>query len=228
MADVQAFSQDFERTIALAGIFQAADLVHACAHGKHADERALRCSVASTLRLSAETVTDVYQEQAGLRVGFVRLGAQLDGGGRNQQPEIARYASDLIALERQLIRRTDLIERVQHGVRLAINQVDNGTQGAALNEASGLLDEAVLGTLAQTYKDTLSHLRPRIMVRGDPELLKQAPRADRIRALLLAGIRSCVLWRQVGGSRRWMLFKRKQLLRLARNAAAGEPGTANG
>lgn len=224
MADVQAFSQDFERTIALAGIFQAAELVHALAHGKRTDEHALRCSVASTLRLNAATVTDIYQDQRGLRVGFVRLGTQLERGGRNQQAEIARYAADLIALERQLIRRTDLIERVQHGVRLAANQVDPRTGGAELNEASGLLDDAVLGTLAQTYKDTLSHLRPRIMVRGNPELLKQTLRADKIRALLLAGIRSCVLWRQVGGSRRWMLFKRKQLLNLARDAASSEPG----
>jgi high frequency lysogenization protein len=228
MADAQAISQDFERTIALAGVFQAAELVHACAHGKHVEERAVRCSVASTLRLEAATVTDVYQDQEGLRIGFARLAAQLDWAGRKQQPEIARYASDLIALERQLIRRTDLIERVQHGVRLASNQVDSCTHDTALNKAPGLLDDAVLGTLAQAYKDTLSHLRPRIMVRGDPELLKHPLRADKIRSLLLAGIRSCVLWRQMGGSRHWMLFKRKQLLRLARSASMGEVGIREG
>ena len=225
MAEVQAVSADFERTMALAGVFQAAELVHACANGRSVDERAVRCSISSTLRLDAATVTDVYFEPHGLSVGFTRLASQLDSGGRSQLPEVARYTSDLIALERQLMRRHDLVERVQHGVRLARNQVQGG-DAVVLNDATGLLDEAVLGTLAQTYKDTLSHLRPRIMVRGDPELLKHAARADKIRALLLAGIRSCVLWRQVGGSRRWMLFKRKQILRLARGAASGQDDAA--
>ena len=217
MAEVQAISQDFERTIALAGVFQAADLVHASAHGRHLDEQALSCTLSSTLRLDAASVASVYGDPRGLQLGFATVTQQLDSALKNRLPEVGRYASELIALERQLMRRDDLVERVQHGVRLARNQLDC-TDDDLLNEAPDLTGEAVLGTLAQTYKDTLSHLRPRIMVRGDPELLQHTQHADRIRALLLAGIRSVVLWRQLGGSRRWMLFKRKQVLRLARTA----------
>ena len=39
---------------------------------------------------------------------------------------------------------------------------------------------------------------------------------DKIRACLLAGIRSAVLWRQVGGSKWQLLFHRKKLVQAAR------------
>ena len=38
---------------------------------------------------------------------------------------------------------------------------------------------------------------------------------DKIRACLLAGIRSAVLWRQVGGSKWQLLFHRKKLVQAA-------------
>ena len=40
--------------------------------------------------------------------------------------------------------------------------------------------------------------------------------ADLIRALLLAGIRSAFLWRQLGGRRWKLLFRRRRLLALSR------------
>jgi high frequency lysogenization protein len=44
-------------------------------------------------------------------------------------------------------------------------------------------------------------LSPRIMVNGDPAHLNNPENANRIRALLLAGIRAAMLWRQSGGGR---------------------------
>jgi len=42
--------------------------------------------------------------------------------------------------------------------------------------------------------------------------LQQSTNAARIRALLLAGIRSARLWRQLGGHRWQLLFSRRKLL----------------
>ena len=42
--------------------------------------------------------------------------------------------------------------------------------------------------------------------------LQVSSNAARIRALLLAGIRSARLWRQLGGSRWQMVFSRRRLL----------------
>ena len=58
------------------------------------------------------------------------------------------------------------------------------------------------------------------MVSGEPEILKSEESAQLIRALLLAAVRSAVLWRQLGGSRRRVLLTRRLLLELADSALA--------
>ena len=66
--------------------------------------------------------------------------------------------------------------------------------------------------LANTYSTTVSLLQPRIILNGKPEYLKQGHITEQIRAILLAGIRSAVLWTQMGGSQWQLLFKRKLLV----------------
>ena len=47
------------------------------------------------------------------------------------------------------------------------------------------------------------------MVSGEPHHLSDPKNANKIRALLLAGMRSAVLWRQLGGNRLQLLLARK-------------------
>jgi high frequency lysogenization protein len=54
------------------------------------------------------------------------------------------------------------------------------------------------------------------MVAGEQRHLSDPENADRIRAVLLAGIRSAVLWRQCGGVRWKLLFHRGRLQQEAR------------
>ena len=55
---------------------------------------------------------------------------------------------------------------------------------------------------------------------GDPQLLKQVDNQHKVRALLLAGVRSAVLWRQLGGKRRQILLNRQRILVCAEQALA--------
>jgi hypothetical protein len=67
-------------------------------------------------------------------------------------------------------------------------------------ERLGSTHPDVLASLGGLYADTVSHLRPRVMVQGNPHYLGQAAIVSEIRAVLLAALRSAVLWRQLGGS----------------------------
>ena len=58
------------------------------------------------------------------------------------------------------------------------------------------------------------------MVNGSQVHLNNPENANRIRALLLAGIRAAILWRQSGGSRWKLLVQRNALLREARSLLA--------
>jgi high frequency lysogenization protein len=65
------------------------------------------------------------------------------------------------------------------------------------------------------YQETISHIKPRIMVQGEQVHLANPDTTSRIRSLLFAGIRAAVLWRQRGGSRWKLLFGRKKLVNQA-------------
>jgi high frequency lysogenization protein len=78
-------------------------------------------------------------------------------------------------------------------------------------ELYGIEHANVTASLAEIYTSNLSQYRFRIQVTGNPIYLQQAANANRVRSLLLAGIRSAILWRQVGG-RRWQFLFGKQKL----------------
>jgi len=65
------------RTIALAGLFQAATLVRQTGLGKVRDEVATRASIGSILKTDATSVEDVYGGIAPLRTGLETLSSQL-------------------------------------------------------------------------------------------------------------------------------------------------------
>jgi high frequency lysogenization protein len=71
----------------------------------------------------------------------------------------------------------------------------------------------VIAALAELYSSTISTLQPRIMVKGEQSILTGTDSRNMIRALLLGGMRAAVLWRQCGGNRVQLLFRRKALLR---------------
>ena len=64
------------------------------------------------------------------------------------------------------------------------------------------------------------------MVRGEQAVLASADSQHMIRALLLAGMRAAVLWRQCGGNRMKLIFQRKALLECSRELLleARQPG----
>ena len=71
----------------------------------------------------------------------------------------------------------------------------------------------VVEKLADAYYQNFSQLSSvqRIRVMGHKKHLTDTHNVSRIRALLLAGIRATVLWRNVGGNRLILLFRKKTL-----------------
>ena len=197
---------DRDRALAFAGILQALQLVRSAAYGKPYDVEAMHTSLNSVLCLDAASVEAVYGDAGGLRSGLRLLQTQLMSGNRKPDPQLSRYLVTVLHLERKLHKRADLMEVIRAGVERARIQVEHFGIGHA-NVVAGLAD---------TYAQSISSLRPRIMVSGDPARLSDAAIANQVRALLLAAIRSAVLWRQCGGTRIGLLLGRTKLLEAAR------------
>jgi high frequency lysogenization protein len=188
------------QTIALAGISQAAALVQQLATTGTTDTTAMETSIASVLKIDSASVIDVYGGLAGLKLGLQELNQQMTGY-KIVNPEQARYSASLVFLENQLSGRKDLLNTIQIGILKA----------QAQSEQFGLLHENVMANLGGIYQNTISTLQPRIMVNGDQKHLSRPDIANKIRACLLAGIRSAILWKQCGGKRWKFLFFRNKI-----------------
>ena len=71
-------------------------------------------------------------------------------------------------------------------------------------------DERTVADNCQAFRQI--KLRPRVLVQGNPHYLGQANVVAEIRAVLLAALRSAVLWRQLGGSLWDFLLRRRQMV----------------
>jgi high frequency lysogenization protein len=191
-----------DRCTALAGIFQAARLVQQTGRAEKRDAAATTASINSIFITDPETVADVYGNPAALRIGLETLKNQLDNSSGKRDLELAGYVITLMHLERKLVRKAGLLDRIAAGIDRVKEQAEYFDREHA----------TVIAGLADVYKETVSTLQPRIMVKGDENVLSNTSSQTMIRALLLAGIRATVLWSQCGGSRFNLIFQRKALL----------------
>ncbi|AEY02357.1 putative lysogenization regulator [Oceanimonas sp. GK1] len=197
------------QTLAFAGICQAVSLVQQVARqGTIEDKAVLSSTLNSILVTDAEQSADIYGGHHNLRLGYQTLIEQLNPDSSKKNAELTRYLVGLVALERKLAKRRDLLSMLGERISQVKRQLHHFE----------LLDEQVLANLASIYSDIVSPLGPRIQVAGNPSFLQQPVVQHQIRALLLSGIRSCVLWRQLGGKRRHILFSRKRLVAQAQAA----------
>ena len=188
------------QTIALAGVAQAASLVQQLATTGSANTIALEASINSILKIDSASLLDIYGGLENLKLGLEQLNAQMTGY-KLVEPQQARYCASLVFLENQLSKQSAMLNIIQIGIIKAQAQAEH----------FGLLHENVFANLASLYQETLSNLQPRIMVNGNPDYLERADIANKIRACLLAGIRSALLWRQCGGTRWKFLFYRRKI-----------------
>lgn len=204
------------RALALAGLFQACRLVQQVARKNMADNVALEASLASVFKLDADTTEAVYGGVEGVRPGLKILQEQLEKSGEPRDIELTRYVIGVMHLERQLAGHPEMLECIRKGIENAEQQ----------RQALGAAHTDVIEQLAKVYSDTISTLTPRIIVQGEEGYLSSPDNANKVRALLLAAMRSAVLWRQVGGRRWQLLFMRGALAREVTAMLSGRPDQA--
>lgn len=200
-----------DAVLALAGIFQSARLVQQLAREGRADADSQRALIQSVLAIDAPDVATVYGGAPGLRLGLDLLRSRLHGHSSPADVELARYVVAVIHLENVLRKRPDLLDAIRRGIETAQERMKFFDTGADGDVAHPMLIEK----LAELYSQTLSTITPRIMVSGEHGHLSNPAIAARVRAMLLAGIRSAVLWRQLGGRRWQLLFSRGRIVRTA-------------
>lgn len=199
-----------DQTLALAGVFQAANLVQQIANNGSCNQTSLETCLRSLFATDPATTLDVYGgELTDVREGLVTLSSVLGEQKKQQDIEVLRYVLNLVHLESKLNRDNDMLEVVGSRIEQARHTASH----------FGYVHSNLISNLASIYTDTISTFRLRIQVSGNPALLQREENAAKVRALLLAGIRSAVLWRQTGGRRWQLVFSRRKVIRHARELA---------
>ena len=183
------------QTLALAGMFQAAVLIDELAVSGNCDGAAFDGSFDSLFTFDADSTEAVFGQVTCLHSGFTALTDYLGGETRGSSRNIAYYVLSMMKLATRILSDPALSEQLFDGLQ----EIERRGGEFELPRSS------IISKIDGLYQDTISQLEPRILVRGEQNHLLNNDTAARIRSLLLAGIRSAVLWRQLGGSK-WKLF----------------------
>jgi len=195
-----------DRTIAIAGIYQAAYLVKKIANTGTYDEKSYETCIGSIFHIDTDKPEGIFEGVANIKIGLKTLISQLGGDEKNNhspgEMQITKYVIGVMVLEKQLRKNQNMLNEISSGIEQAKIQSEHFT----------ITHENVIANLANLYAKTISTLRPRIMVEGEQIHISNPTQANKIRALLLAAIRSVVLWRQCGGTRWQLILKRKKTI----------------
>lgn len=189
-----------DKTLALAGIFQATSLVKQLATTGRVDLHDMEICLQSIMDMDPATIEGIYGGVDNLRSGLQLVVSQMASDKGKMDMDITRYTISLLHLERKFTKQDTMLDELTNGIQRAKQQLEHFS----------ITHENILANLADIYSNTISQIQPKIMVSGESDYLGNPDYANKIRALLLCGMRSAILWRQLGGSRWQIIFGRNK------------------
>ncbi len=191
------------QAIALAGLFQAANLVEQLAKTGKANEKDLKICIESLFETNPTHIHDVFGGSTdNLKLGFQEVRFLTDGKSRTgSSPDVMRYALGILHLESKARKNKAMLNKIASGIESAQRQRDHFHSS----------HENLIASLSGLYQETISTFRFRIHVTGNADHLRNPQTAHKVRTLLLCAVRSAILWRQMGGRRWQLLFNRQKL-----------------
>ena len=200
-----------QQTIALAGVAQAARLVDQISKTGSYPLEFLESSIHSLFVFSPDGAADLFGGVPGVKLGLQNLSSLLADTKAQESQDVVRYVFSLLHLERKFSANSEMMSVVRSRL--------NHTSFRAEHFSNDV--NALCHSISGIYEDTLSQQKFRIKVTGSPQHLQNTKNAQIIRAVLLAGVRSAFLWRQLGGHRWGLLLHRKKFLLSAQSLSRG-------
>ncbi len=192
-----------DKTIAISALFLCSAQVYDYAHKGIANKLQTEMLIRSLFNNESHGVTSIYGDLAGLRPAL-EISADLFSSAISDHRalEITRYSISLMKIDKQLQNNPEMGKKIIEGIETIEKSIID----------DNILDEDIITRLGELYQFTISKLEPRIMVKGENDILQKPEVSAMIRVLLLSGLRAAVLWRQSGGNRFSLLLSRRKLL----------------
>ncbi|HHA19648.1 MAG TPA: lysogenization regulator HflD [Methylophaga sp.] len=201
-------TRERDRIIALAALMQVVTLVQQIAQTGQVNQAEFETLLNSLLETDAADTEAVYGDLSQLQTGIKQLNNQLSKKKDKKDIALLRYIIGLLHLERKLAKRPAMLDLISREIDQIPQQIEY---------FGDINNPQVIARFADIYHRTISELTPRIQVNGDPGFLQQADNINRVRALLLAGIRAAILWHQKGGRRWHFIFQSNKMLEISKS-----------
>ena len=187
-----------EQTIALAGLYQSCQVVSNIAWNGEYKEKDMIPLINCIMQIDSSNTENIYIDISKLQTGLVYFRKQIVGDIFTRSSETRRYIASLHQLADNLMSDKDCINKIQ----ILLKELSFKSEAIEIDDK--------VTKLSDIYKKTLSTFEPRIVVNGENKYLINNIQASRIRTALFAGVRSIILWQQLGGSKlKLLLFKGK-------------------
>lgn len=186
------------QAFSLAGAAQFAQYAHVLATRGQIQPAHLKLAIQAITCTDPDTALDTLGGRTGAADGIRYVRTHLSGHKPDaDNARIARYIGQILKLAGKLKADEQALGRISGAIERARSLEDD-------EEAARIFNAA--------YQDTLSHMKPQIMLQGEPQYLQNEYIQQRVRTHLLAAVRCGVMWRQCGGGFLSLFFRRKALL----------------
>lgn len=227
------FTLEQHRVLALAAVFQAAQLVHIVATtgasaldslGKDFTDTLLRAAL--NIRAQQNPCHNTllfFGSVDALKVGLHSLERSLEAPFNAQQPQ-SRYPTPKVKVKQG----KQTLTYVMALLNLSAKIYQNPTFQQKISESQQHIirqlaffnhdyqHRNILSAFAQIYSDTASTMTPRIMVKGSAKAFNSPVEVNYIRALLFTGLQAAHLWRELDGTPWQMIFSKRKILKEAK------------
>ncbi len=194
------YSDTEGQVLGLAGLLQAAAMVEQLANTGEAPIESTSPLLLSLFEFDPRTPAEVYGGVHGVDVGLNIL-KRLLAGSQAELRAVIRYSLSMLYLEKKLSGQQEMLQVLRTRLDHCAFNAEHFSRD--INRLSS--------SVAAVYEDTISTFKYRIQVNGNVQVLQDRNKAAQIRAILLAGIRGAVLWRQSGGKRWHLLLSKRRL-----------------
>ncbi|MBR9805584.1 lysogenization regulator HflD, partial [bacterium] len=197
-----------EEALAIAAALIALRNIDALAKRGNCDEHCTAALMASVFCLDSDKLSDIYPRPESLRIGYTTLLHVTDPSEAGDIQHVLGYFAACTQLAKRLQKERPAQEIIRNRLRQHEHALpDYPNDPEPLNQL-----------VAQLYTDCISPLKPRIQIKGQARHLGEPRNQSQVRALLVAAVRACYLWRQMGG-RLWRLpLQRHAFVQAAKSA----------
>lgn len=201
-----------QQNVALAAVAQCADAVRRLALDGSAPDDDMAVCVDALLVLDPKNMDAVFPDLRGIRSGLLALAAIFGDARIQKNADVLRYTLGMLTLRKRLDADPAMGRLMRNRLRGMAPFERPADRDGDPERAERLFERVAL-----LYMETISTLSYRIQVQGRAGALKSDRIVNRIRTMLLAGIRAAVLWHQLGGRRWRLLVHRRRVGETARD-----------